>query len=43
MEICRVLKLTFRALVVRQSEWRNYGLCVDLHAENGVTLLVVIC
>ena len=30
----------FRALTLRQSDWRNYGLCVGLYAESGVTLLV---
>ena len=30
----------FRALALRQSDWRNYGLCVGLYAESGVTLLV---
>ena len=32
--------LTFRALALRQSDWRNCGLCVCFYAENGVTLLV---
>ena len=31
----RVLTLKFRALALRQSEWRNCGLCVRLYAENG--------
>ena len=30
----------FRALILRQSDWRNYGLYVGLYAESGVTLLV---
>ena len=32
----------FRALTLRQSDWRNYGLCVGLYAESGATLLVGI-
>ena len=32
--------LTFRALALRQSDWRNCGLCVGLYAESGATLLV---
>jgi len=36
----RVEKLTFRALALRQSEWRNCGLCVGLYGESGATLLV---
>ena len=38
----RPRKLTFRALVLRQRDWRNRGLCVELYAENGATLLVGI-
>ena len=38
----RVKKLTFRALALRQSDWRNCGLCVGLYAESGVTPLVGI-
>jgi len=34
------MKLTFRALALRQSEWSNYGLCVGLYGESGATLLV---
>ena len=30
----------FRALTLRQSDWRNCGLCVGLYAESGATLLV---
>ena len=37
-----VKKLTFRALALRQSEWRNCGLCVGLHGESRATLLVGI-
>ena len=29
----------FRALALRQSDWRNYEMCVGLYAENGATLL----
>ena len=34
--------LTFRALALRQSDWRNCGLCVGSYAENGATLFVGI-
>ena len=27
-------------LALRQSDWRNCGLCVGLYAESGATLLV---
>ena len=37
-----VSKLTFRALALPQSEWRNCGLCVYLYAENEATLSVRI-
>ena len=30
----------FQALALRQSDWRNWGLCVGLYVESGVTLLV---
>ena len=30
----------FRALALRQSDWRNCELCVALDVENGATLLV---
>jgi len=33
-------KLTFSALALRRSEWRNCGLCVGLYGESGATLLV---
>ena len=29
----------FRALALRQSDWRNCGLCVGLYVEGGATLL----
>ena len=32
--------LTFGALALCQSDWRNCGLCVGLYAESGATLLV---
>ena len=32
--------LTFRALSLCQSDWRNGGLCEGLYAESGATLLV---
>ena len=35
-------KMTFRALALRQSEWRNYGLCVCLYVKSGAKLLVGI-
>ena len=31
---------TFRALALRQSYWRNCGLCLGLYVESGATLLV---
>ena len=34
--------LTFRALALRQSDWRNCRLCVGSYAENGATLFVGI-
>ena len=34
------IKLTFRALALRQSKWRHCGLCVGLYGESGATLLV---
>ena len=33
-------KLTFRALALRQSDWRSCRLCVGLYAESGATPLV---
>ena len=33
-------KLTFRALALRQSDWRSCGLYVGLYVDNGATLLV---
>ena len=33
-------KLTFQVLALRQSDWRNCGLCVGLYTESGATLLV---
>ena len=30
----------FRASALRQSDWRNCGLCVGCNAENGATLSV---
>ena len=35
-------KLTFRALSLCHSDWRNGGLCEGLYAESGATLLVGI-
>ena len=32
--------LTFGALALCQSDWRNCGLCEGLYAESGATLLV---
>ena len=32
----------FQALALRQSDWRNCGLCVSLYAKNGDMLLVGI-
>ena len=32
----------FRALALRQSDWRNCGLCVGLYARSGAALLVTI-
>ena len=29
----------FRALALRENDWRNCGLCVGLHAVNEATLL----
>ena len=33
--------MTFRALALRQSESRNYGLCIVKKREDGAALLVV--
>ena len=35
-----IRKLTFRALALRRSESRNYGLCVVYKQKYGATLLV---
>ena len=35
-------KLMFWALALRQSNWRNCGLCAGLYAESGARLLVGI-
>ena len=32
--------MKFRVLALRQSDWRNCGLCVGLYAESEATLLV---
>ena len=32
----------FRALALRQSDWRNCGLCVGLYVRSGAALLVTI-
>ena len=32
----------FRALALRRSHWRIWGLCEDLYAENGATPLMRI-
>ena len=34
--------MTFRALALRQSDWRSCGLCVGLYGKNCATLLMGI-
>ena len=36
------IKLTFRALALRQSEWRNCGLCVGIYIFNLVDITKLV-